>query len=285
MRTGVDLLPEPVELVVEVFRRRVDRAGDGESRRLANRGAQPIEALVEAGDDLDQADRVDIPHSRGARVIAHIGRIAGEGDDVAHPKRVGADQLRLEGHQVLVAAGEVDQGVDPDLLLDHDRQRQRAHPHPGHRAVADVDGVRASVLDQLGARQMFRRVETPRRVDLDADDKALVVEFLREWGAGELVGGGEVDRDGCCCRLLSRRGLACRLWLERIAHRRDVRRGGATAAADVGDPGLLRLAREVGEVVGRSEVEEAAFYAGGKPGVGLGGERSAGEGAHGLDDV
>src|SRR5207237_3473173 len=100
-------------------------------------------------------------------------------------------------------------------------------PPPAERAVAEVDGARASVLERLGARQMFRRVETPRRVDLDADDEAIVVEFLREWGGGKLVGGGEVDRDGCGCRLLSRRGLAYRLWLERVAHGRDVRRGGA----------------------------------------------------------
>ena len=39
VRAGFDLLPEAVDLVVEVIRRGVDGAGDGEVRRLPNRRA------------------------------------------------------------------------------------------------------------------------------------------------------------------------------------------------------------------------------------------------------
>src|SRR5439155_3547350 len=102
MRARLDLLPEAVDLMVEVFRRRVDGAGDGEVGRLTNRRPEPVVALVEALQDLDQADRVDIPDPRRRRVVADPWRVTGQRDDVTDAERMRPDQLGLQRHQVLV---------------------------------------------------------------------------------------------------------------------------------------------------------------------------------------
>src|SRR2546430_2227152 len=194
VRAGFDLLPEAVDLVVEVVGRRIDGAGDREVRRLANRRAKPVVALVETLQDLDQADRVDVPNAGRRRVVADAWRIAGERDDVANTERVRGDQLRLERHQVLVAGGEVDQGVDANLLPDHERQRERAHADPRHRAVTDIDGVGARSFDELSTGDALGRIEAARWVDLHADDERAGREPLREWCGRELLRRVEVDR-------------------------------------------------------------------------------------------
>src|SRR5437763_16670345 len=97
--------------MVEVVGRRVDGAGDGEVRRLANRRAEPVIALVEALEDLDQADRADVPDAGGRREVAAAWRSPGERDDVANAKRVGPDQLGLPRHQVLIQRGGRDPGA------------------------------------------------------------------------------------------------------------------------------------------------------------------------------
>ena len=83
----------------------------------------------------------------------------------------------------------MDQGIDAHLGLDHQRQGEGAHADARHRAVADVDGVRAGLLDELGAGDAFRRIEAPRRIDLDADDELVIGEPLREGGGGQLLRG------------------------------------------------------------------------------------------------
>src|SRR2546422_3523315 len=235
VRAGFDLLPETVDLVVEVVGRRIDRAGDSEVRRLANRRAEPVVALVETLQDLDQADRVDVPDAGRRWVVADAWRIAGERDDVANAERVRADQLRLERHQVLVAGGEVDQGVDANLLPEHERQRERAHADPRHRAVTDVDGVGTGSFDELSTGDAFGRIEAARRVDLHADNERAGRQPLREWRGRQLLRRGEVDRD-------RGRGRGARDpggggdRLQRGTQGRDVRRGRASTAARVSPP-------------------------------------------------
>ena len=77
------------------------------------------------------------------RVVADPRRVAGQGEDVADAQGVGAEQLRLERHQVPVAGREVDEALEVEIVLDAERDGEAAHPDAGHRRVADVDEVDA----------------------------------------------------------------------------------------------------------------------------------------------
>ena len=134
MGAGVELALEAVPLGRPVGGRRVEGAGDGEPGRLADRRAGAVLAAVEPGQDLDEPDRVDVPDARAGRVVADPRRVAGQGQDVADAERVGAEQLRLEGHQVPVAGREVDEALEVEVVLDAERDGQGAHPDAGHRA-------------------------------------------------------------------------------------------------------------------------------------------------------
>ena len=136
-------------------------------------------AAVEAGEDLDEADRIDVPDARAGRVVADPRRIAGQGEDVADAQRVRAEQLRLEGHEVPVAGREVDEALEVQVVLDPERDGHRAHPDAGHRRVADVDGVDAGRLEEPSRLDRPLDADGARRVDLDGDDEPAVRERPR----------------------------------------------------------------------------------------------------------
>ena len=178
----------------------------------------------------------------------------------------------------------MDQGVDADLLPDHECQRERAHADPCHRAVADVDGVGAGSLDELSAGDALCRIEAARWIDLHADDERLGCEPLRKWCGRELLRWVEVDRDrGRGAGALDPGGGRDRL--QRGTHGRDVRRRGAATAADVGHPEVGGLAGEGREVFRGGEVEEPTLNPRRKAGVGLARQRKPGLLAHGLQHL
>ncbi len=96
---------------------------------------------VEGGGDAHQADGVDVEDPGGGRVVTLARRVAGQGQDGPHAQCPGPEQLRLEPQQVPVAAGEVEDRLDPAALLDDGRQGDGAHAHAGHGRVGDVDRV------------------------------------------------------------------------------------------------------------------------------------------------
>ena len=71
---------------------------------------------------------VHVPDGRGRELVGGAGRIAGQGQDVADAQGVGAQQLRLEGHQVAVARGQVDQALEIEIVLDAEGHGHGAHP-------------------------------------------------------------------------------------------------------------------------------------------------------------
>ena len=169
---GGELALEAVPLGCGVGGRRVEGAGDGESGRLADRAPGGVLAAVEPRQDLDQPDRIDVPDAGAGRVVADPWRIAGQRQDVADAQRVGAQQLRFEGHQVPVAGREVDEALEVQVVLDPECDRQRAHPDAGHRRVADVDEVDAGLAQEPGGLDRALDPDRARRVDLDGDDVA-----------------------------------------------------------------------------------------------------------------
>ena len=90
----------------------VGAAADVDAERGADRVAGQVAAVVEVVHDADEADRVDVVDRGRVRVVAELGRVAGDGEDVAQAQRVGAQQVGLDAEQVPVAAGVVEDRVD-----------------------------------------------------------------------------------------------------------------------------------------------------------------------------
>ena len=195
VRPGRELALEPIPLGRRVGGGRIEGAGDGEPGALADRAAGRVLGEVEPRQHLDQADRIDVPDPGPGRVVADPRRVAGQRDDVADPERVGAEQLRLEGHQVPVARRAVDEALEVEVVLDPERHGQGAHPDPGHRRVGDVDEVDAGVAQEPGGLDRPLDADAPRRVDLDRDDETAGLEQLGQAGRGRrVVGGGRGGR-------------------------------------------------------------------------------------------
>ncbi len=195
VRPGRELALEAVPLGRRVGGGRIEGAGDREPGPLADRAAGRVLGEVEPGQHLDQPDRIDVPDPGPGRVVADPRRVAGQRDDVADAERVGAEQLRLEGHQVPVARRAVDEALEVEVVLDPERHGQGAHPDPGHRRVGDVDEVDAGVAQEPGGLDRPLDPDAPRRVDLDRDDEAAGVEQLGQAGRRRRVVGGVAAGD------------------------------------------------------------------------------------------
>src|SRR6185436_2922940 len=96
-------------------------------------------------------------------------------------ERVRPEQVRLDPEQVPVAAGVVQDRVDPHLLLQQHAERLRAHARRGARPVGDVDRVDLVLLAVLRALDDLAGVRAARRVELDRDHE-LAAERAREPG-------------------------------------------------------------------------------------------------------
>ena len=99
------------------------------------------------------------------------------------PWAIDAEQVRLHAQQVPVAAGVMEDGLDPRLPGQEEGQGHRAHPGAGAGAVGDVDADDALVGEHPGRLQRLGGVGAARRDDLDADDEFPVLEPPPELGA------------------------------------------------------------------------------------------------------
>ena len=86
-------------------------------------------------------------------------------------------------HQVAVARGEVDDRLEAERLLQQPRQREATHAHARHRAVGDVDELDAQTAQILRAVEHLARVQSLRRIQLDADDEAPGLQLAPQPGA------------------------------------------------------------------------------------------------------
>ena len=77
--------------------------------------AADIEAAIEVVDDVHQSDSVHVEDSRGVGIVAQLGRIAGDADEVVDAHGAGAQQVRLDAEDVAVAAGVVQHGLNADI--------------------------------------------------------------------------------------------------------------------------------------------------------------------------
>ena len=160
------------------------------------------------------------------------------------PERVRAEQLRLEGHEVPVAGREVDEALEVQVVLDAERDGQRAHPDPGHRRVADVDrSTPAAWSSRAASIVRSMRIERGGSISTEIDEPA-VRERPRQPGravarSGPVVGvaDGRRSRRAGPARSGRPRPRAAsarrdRSGVERRAHRGDVLRRRPAAATD-----------------------------------------------------
>ncbi len=100
---------------------------------------------------VDEADGVDIENGGGVGIVAQLGRVAGEAEDVVQPDGRRAEQVRLDAENVAVAAGVMQHRLDAGVLLDLDAEALRAHARRGARRVGHVDGVHAELRQKARA--------------------------------------------------------------------------------------------------------------------------------------
>ncbi len=262
VRPSRELAFEPVPLGRRVGGGRIERTGDGEPGTLADRAAGRVLGAIEPRQHLDQPDRIDVPDPCPGRVIADPRRVAGQGDDVADPERVRAEQLRFERHQVPVARRAVDETLEVEVVLDR-RMRPTARsselaPSPSRETL-----TRSTPTIAQEARGLDGPLDpdAPRRIDLDRDDEPAGVERLGR----DAVGGGASSASWARPASVPRAAVEGRArpvsvaatgasagCVERGPHRGDVPGCRPAAAADDPCPGSQEARRDRAEVLGGS---------------------------------
>ena len=244
-----------------------------EGRRLGERDAVPVLARVEATQELDQLDGIDVPKAARVRIVALQRRRSGTTDHVPHTKGVGAQEVCLQRHHTLLPCRDGQDGFEAGhALLYEDGKAGGADLGTRAAGGADEHGGRALVLEDLGVLHGLVDAATGRRSELADDDELLRGELLHETArchrstgarglrgtVGPAAGGTPRDRS----QALNSRG-----------DRLDVSRSGAAAAAHERGAGL-HVARGVsGKVGGIGGVLEPSVHEGRRAGVRLRRER------------
>ena len=149
------------------------------ARRARHLGAVGQLAVVaDRARRFGERARIEIEHRLGVALIAGGRIITAQQQQVAHPERGGAHQLALERDAVAVAAGELEDRLDPGA--DQQRRRRKgAHMGAGAGAVGDVDGVRKAAQRQRLGDEIIG-IAGHRRHHLGGDDETAGREALRE---------------------------------------------------------------------------------------------------------
>jgi hypothetical protein len=136
-----------------------------------------------AAHDVDQTDGVHVKDCGGVRIVAQLGRVAGEAQNVVQADGRSSQQVRLNRKQIAVAAGVMQNRLNAGVLLNLDAEALRAHAGRGARRVGHVDGVHAELRQQLRALDLLGAVDALGRHDLDQGDEAALGEQRADAGA------------------------------------------------------------------------------------------------------
>ena len=243
--------------------------------------------MVQPRDEVGEADRIDVEDRRRVGIVADAARIAGDEHEIAQAHGVRAEQIGLDAQQVAVAARVVQQRFDARLLLDQHGERQGADARAGALAVRDVDHVHARDTQPLRPLDDLIGLVAARRQQLHGDDERatrhgvgqsrfVLASDRRRRDRGHRSGAGPgVSGTPHRRRHPANRGLD----LADVLGRRP-----ATAAhhAHVVHDEPPRVRRHV---LGRAEVDVAAFDIARLAGVGLRREPALRDGRHALDGV
>ena len=182
-RAGLDFVVEAAQFVLDVGHAGIGGDADGEVGAGADGVGADVEAVVEAADDVDQADGVDVEDGSCVRIVAQLGRIAGEAEDVVQADGRGAEQVRLNAEDIAIAAGVVENGFDAGVLLNLDAEALRAHARRGAGRVGHVDGVDAELRQDARALDLLGAVDAAGRNDFDQGDEAALLDERRRCGS------------------------------------------------------------------------------------------------------
>ena len=188
-------------------------------------------------DQPDQARGHQVIIIHRVRIITNFGRIPHHYKHVSDAQGMRREQVSLHTQQVAPAGGEMQRGLYADFLLDQFTDRPWAHAHACHRAVSDVDHIRARFRQQAGSRQQFMGGQTARRTHLHRSGKLPRGEFLSQL-RGRCRAGLIVHSLHRHAQFRNRWTTAIRQPIQRFAHGSDVLGCCPTTAADQARAGI-----------------------------------------------
>ena len=193
--------------------------------------------MVHAGveilfDQFNQAGGNQVVIIHRVRVIADGGWIAHDDKDIAHIECVRGQQVALNAQQVAAAGGEVQNGFDICFALDETAYRPGAHAHARHRAVSNVDHIRARVCQQGWRQPAVSWVDKPRGGSIST--------AIRNFPLRQFPGHLQLAVTAIVHILLLRRDISPRFplisdvvgFIQASRMAADMRRGCAAASAD-----------------------------------------------------
>mmetsp|Transcript_15663 Transcript_15663/g.38123 ORF Transcript_15663/g.38123 Transcript_15663/m.38123 type:complete len:356 (+) Transcript_15663:333-1400(+) len=169
----VDLLPQPPHLTLVVDRTRLGTSGAEEFALASELLPCRVQTHVEAVDDLEEPDRVEVKHSSGLRVVSHLGRVSSDDNHVVQSPRVVPQEIRHKPQEVPVPAAHVQDRLRADLPLHRLSERRVAHAHSRTRPVSNVDDIHSCVPEHSSYPHGLLSRETRGGVHLHAHDKVL----------------------------------------------------------------------------------------------------------------
>ena len=118
---------------------------------------------------MQQGNGVQVEHGLCTGVVAHLGVVAGEAEDVVNAEQGGAEQIGLQSHTVTVTAGELIDGEQARILQSLTGGKA-AQTHNGGLVIGDVDGGDAGQIF-LGFLNQMVDVESLGRADFGGNNK------------------------------------------------------------------------------------------------------------------
>ena len=282
LRASLNLEEKAAQLMLNVGRAGIGGDADGEVGADANRVRADVQAVVQAAHDVDQSDGIHVKDSGGVGIVAHLGRVAGDAQNVVQAERRGAQQVRLNGKKIAVTAGVMQNRLNTGVLLNLEAEALGAYARRGARRVRHADGVNAQLREQLRTLDFFDAVDALGRHGLNQRDETALFEQGTNAGARAQ---GRRRRLGLRLRRRAS-NFNARLRVQvahRRAHRANVVGRGAAAAAHNLHSGLNGLAGKAGHVLRRAEINIAPLDGARHPGVGQGRQRQGCDRTHGLD--
>ena len=180
-------------------------------------------------DQARQPDRVDLVDAARARVVADLGRVAGDREHVAHAFGVRAQQQRLEPEHGRVARRQVRDRLEPAGALDRAGDHQRADPGASGRVVVHVHELHeAGALERLGDLEQPAARAAERRVELHRDHELAFAPSARASRVSRMSS----PRATTAPRLgdLEAETRAARALVDRRADRRDLGRASSRSS-------------------------------------------------------
>ena len=179
---GLEKLGAGLDLALHLHQLRVHGVGAGRHDSalgklggLANQvvAAQILAGFQQAG-GMQQRHGIQIEHGLGLGMVAQLGVVAGEAEDVVDPQHGGAEQVGFQSNTVPIAAGQLENGVQSGILQ-HLAGGEGTEAHDGGLVVSNVDKMDAG---EVLLRFLYHAVNMNSfgRADLGRNHKLTVVK-------------------------------------------------------------------------------------------------------------